>query len=306
MERKFSLAHLTVIDCAPPEMTYMASRVGYDYVSLRLIPMGIPGEKAYLPEDNEMIKRTKTALKETGVKLLDLELARILVDVDPKSYLPAMEVAAELGAKHVISSAWTTDRTDRDFIIERYAEICDLASRFDLKVSLEFPSFSRLTNLQEAADIVRSANRPNSGILIDTLYLHFSRVKMDELKKLPKEWLHLMHICDTVEEIPQTEDGMKSIAREGRLYPGDGCIDFREILETIPNVPFSIELPNARLVKQYGYEEHARRCLQTAKKLFADIDEKGNADSSKQPERGESIPYDIGNEKHLSSSSLLG
>ncbi len=272
MERKFSLAHLTVIDCAPPEMIYMAARTGYDFVSLRLIPMGISGEKAYLPEDKEMIKRTKTALKGTGVKLLDLELARILVDVDPKSYLPAMEVAAELGAKHVISSAWTSDRTDRGFIIDCYAEICDLAAQFNLQVSLEFPSFSRLTNLQEAADIVRSANRPNSGILVDTLYLHFSRVKMDELANLPKEWLHFMHICDTGEEIPRTEDGMKSIAREGRLYPGDGCIDFRAILKTIPDIPLSIELPNAQLVKQYGYEEHARRCLQTTKKLFERID----------------------------------
>lgn len=269
MERKFSLAHLTVIGCAPPEMTYIAARAGYDFVSLRLIPMGIPGEHAYLPEDKEMLKKTKSALKETGVQVLDLELARILAEVDPKSYVPAMEAAADLGAKHIISSAWTTDRTDRNFIVDRYAEICDLAAPFGLQVSLEFPSFSRLTNLQEAADIVRSAKRPNCGILLDTLYFHFSRVGLDELEALPKEWFHFMHICDTGEEIPKTEAGMKHIARDERLYIGEGCIAFQAILKRIPGtIPFSIELPNAARVKEYGYEEHARRCLQSAQEHF--------------------------------------
>ncbi|MBT8361339.1 MAG: sugar phosphate isomerase/epimerase, partial [Deltaproteobacteria bacterium] len=102
MIKQYSLAYLTVYGCAPPEMTYIAARTGYDFVSLRLIPMGVPGEKSYLPEDKEMISKTKTALNETGIKVLDLELARIVDDVDTRSYIPAMEAATDLGAKHVI------------------------------------------------------------------------------------------------------------------------------------------------------------------------------------------------------------
>jgi sugar phosphate isomerase/epimerase len=251
-------------------MTYIAARAGYDFVSLRLIPMGIPGEAAFLPEDKAMIRKTKTALQETGVKFLDLELARILTDRDPRTYVAAMEAAAELGARHVISSAWTADRNDRSFIIERYAEICDLAKPYGLTVDLEFPTFSRLTNLQEAADIVRAADRPNCGILIDTLYVHFSRVGPDELTALPREWLHFMHLCDTSKEIPPTRDGMVHVARDERLYVGEGCIDFAAIIERIPDdIPFSIELPNVKRVKELGYEGHARRCLETAKQYFA-------------------------------------
>jgi hypothetical protein len=33
MKRQFSLAQLTVMNCAPPEMTYLAARAGYDFVS---------------------------------------------------------------------------------------------------------------------------------------------------------------------------------------------------------------------------------------------------------------------------------
>ncbi len=265
MKQEFSLAHLTVLGCSPVEMTHIAARAGYDYVSLRLIPMGVPGEHSFLPEDKKMVRDIKEALDVTGVKFLDLELARILPDKDPKDFAPAMEVAAELGARHVISSAWTSDRNDRNFVVDRYAEICDLAKPFGLTVELEFPTFSRLSNLQEAADIIRAAQRSNCGILLDTLYFHFSQVKLEELALIPHEWFHFLHISDTVEDIPATREGKIHIARDERLYLGEGCIDFTSIFNSLPPIPYSIELPNAKRVKELGYEGHARRCIETAR-----------------------------------------
>jgi sugar phosphate isomerase/epimerase len=264
MTYQFSLAHLTVVGCSPPEVTYIAARAGYDFVSFRLIPMGVPGETPYLPSDTDLIRATKTALRQTGVRVLDLELARIVRNVEPKTYVPAMEAAAEMGARHVISSAWTEERNDRNFLIERYAEICDLARPFGLTVELEFPTFSRLTNLREAADIVRAADRPNGGILIDTLYYHFSGATPAEVRALPKDWLHFLHICDTTATIPSTVEGMRHIARDVRLYVGEGCIDFARLLAVLPQIPLSIELPNAQRVKELGYAGHAQRCLETA------------------------------------------
>jgi len=271
MKKRYSLAYLTVYGCAPPEMTYIAARAGYDFVSLRLIPMGVPGEISHLPEDKEMIRRTKAALQETGIGVLDLELARIIEDVDPRSYLPAMETAAELGAKHVISSAWTSDQTDHDFVVERYAEICDLAKPFGLTVDLEFPTFSRLTNLQEAVDVVTAADRSNGGIFIDTLYFLYSKISLKEIEELPRDLFHLMHICDAPEEIPANRNGMVHIARDERLYLGEGCIDFSSIISRLPPIPYSIELPNIKRVKQFGYEGHARRCLESAQQQLEHI-----------------------------------
>mgnify|MGYP001815618442 CR=1 FL=1 len=268
MGNLFSLAHLTLLGCSAPELTYIAAGAGYDFVSLRLIPTGVAGECPCRPQDKDMMRRTKAALDETGIKLLDIELARIVADKDPKTYEPAMELAAELGARHVISSAWTEDSTDRDFIVERYAEICDLARPFGLTVDLEFPTFSRLTSLQEAADIILTADRENCGMLIDTLYFHFTRFSLDELKAMPPSWFHFMHICDSSKNIPATRQGMIEIARENRLYPGEGCIDFKPLLDCLPVMPFSIELPNAKRVKELGYEGHARRCLETAKEYL--------------------------------------
>jgi sugar phosphate isomerase/epimerase len=78
MEQEFSLAHLTMLGCAPPEMTYIAARAGYDYVSIRPIFMGLPGEPNYALADNsQMLRQTKQALASTGVRVHDIELARV-------------------------------------------------------------------------------------------------------------------------------------------------------------------------------------------------------------------------------------
>lgn len=140
-------------------------------------------------------------------------------------------------------------------------------------MDLEFPTFSRLTNLQEAADIVRAAHRPNGGILIDTLYFHFSKLTLDELSALPSDWIHFLHISDTYQDIPTTQDGMVHIAREDRLYIGEGAIDFGAILDRLPEIPLSIELPNAKRVQELGCEGHARRCLETAKQYLKNKDD---------------------------------
>jgi len=108
---KFSLAHLTVLDAPPPDLIHIAALAGYDYVGLRLIGLGLPGEPRYaLHEDSALLRETKAALDSTGVPVLDVELARIVDECDPETYLPELEIAATLGARHVLSSIWMRDR----------------------------------------------------------------------------------------------------------------------------------------------------------------------------------------------------
>ena len=264
----YSLAHLTLINCTPAELVYIAARAGYDAVSPRFIPMNVPGEFAHSPLDKAQVQATKTALETTGLKVLDIELARITEDCDPREFEAALELGGELGARHMIMSAWTTRRDDRNFLLDVYSETCDLAAPYGLTIDLEFPSFSRLRTLDEVLDIVRAADRPNGGILVDTLYLHLSRVDLGGLLHVPPEWLHFLHISDCLPGIADTREGMIQLARDARLYPGEGWIDFAGIIERCPPMNYSIELPNQSRVAELGYEEHARRCLNSAKKTF--------------------------------------
>lgn len=260
---QFSLAHLTVLGCAPPEMTYIAARAGYDFVSYRMIFMGLPGEPNYdLTVNKELLRQTKTALNTTGMRLLDIELARISDGLDPTKYLPAMEMAAELGGKHVLSSVWTSDRT---WAADCYGQVCDLAKPFGLTVDLEFVTFAGAKNLKDAVDVLRAAGRTNCGLMVDALHFSRSRVAVEELDSVPREWFHFAHLCDAPAEIPPTNDGLIRTAREERLYPGEGAIDIASIFNRMPPVPYSIEIPHLARVKELGYAEHAFRCIQAAR-----------------------------------------
>ena len=265
----YSLSHLTLLDCALPELVYIASRAGYDAVSLRLVNMGIAGECPFEPLTADVIRATANALQMTGLQVHDIELIAISKDFNADKYVPALEVGNALGAKQLVASAWTNSENDRGFLIETYAQICELAGSYGFSVGLEFPTFSRLPTLEEAVDIVRAADRPNGGILIDTLYLHMSRIQLDELEALPAQWLDFIQVSDVLPGVPDTLDGMIQIARAARLYPGEGCIDFPAIIERLPPVNYSIELPNRSRVAELGYEEHARRCLQATKRALA-------------------------------------
>ena len=267
MALQYSLAHLTVLGCPPPEMTYIAARAGYDYISPRLIYMGLPGEPNYALADNpEMLRQTKRALADTGLKVHDIELARVHDDVRPTKYLPAMEVAAELGATAVLSSIWTPNRDDA---LEKFGQICDLARQFGLTVDLEFVPIASVNTLAAAVDVLRTVNRPNAGLMIDVHHFHRAQDNPADLDELPREWFHFAHLCDAQAAIPEDRAEMIRILREERLYVGEGGIPIADILNRLPAMVYSIELPHLARAKEFGYAEHAARCLESAKQYAA-------------------------------------
>jgi sugar phosphate isomerase/epimerase len=263
---KFSLAHLTVLGCGPPEATYIAAAAGYDFVSFRIIFLGLPGEPDYaLARNPEMLRQTRRALTETGLKVHDIELARIADGIDVKSYAPALEIAAGLGARYIITSVWTDRHT---YALDSLAQLCDLAKAVGLGVSLEFLTWTPIANLQQAVDLCRGVKRDNCGLLIDTLHIDRSRVGLEELETLPDEIFHFAHVCDADKEIPSACAELLYTAREARLDPGQGGIDLSAILSRLPDVAYSLEIPNLRRVSKIGYAEHARLCLENARKYF--------------------------------------
>ena len=267
MQPQFSLAQLTVLKTSPAEISRIAADCGYDYVSMRQIYMGLPEEPDFdLSKNKKLMAETKAVFADTGIELLDIELARIFDGMDVKKYEPAMTTAVELGGKHVLSSIWTLDR---EYAVERFSELCDLAAQYGLTVELEYVPIAGVRTLSGAVDVLRKVNRPNAGLMIDIHHFHRAQDDPAELAKLPKEWFRFAHLCDAPEEIPVEQTEMVRILREARSYVGEGGIDIAPILNAMPVVPYSIELPNLERVAESGYAEHARRCLESAKAFCA-------------------------------------
>lgn len=267
MKDQFSLAHLTALACPPPTLTYIAAKAGFDFVSIRPISMGLRNEPEYdLANDRRMLRQTKTALRETGLQVLDIELARIVDGMDPKQYEPAFEVGAELGARHVLCSVWTDDAV---FATERFIELCELAKAYHLSIELEFVPVASIATLKQAVGMLQAASQENAGLMIDAHHFHRSKENINDLKGIPADWFHMFHLCDAEKEIPASKERMIQIMREERLYVGEGGIPIKEILQEIPKVPYSLEIPHSRRSGNLGFEEYARRCLQSAKEYIS-------------------------------------
>ena len=265
MAFEFSLAHLTVLQCSPPEMITIAARTGYQFVSLRMTAV-TPHEKIYpLMTDRTLMKETKNHLADMGIRVHDIELVRLDPETEPESYRSFLEAGSEPGARAVIVQL---PDPEKGRAIDRFARLCDLAQPFGLTVDLEFLPWTENKDLKAATAIISAADKPNAGILVDTLHFSRSGSRLEDLRSIPREWFHFVHLCDAPADVPIATDELIYTARAGRQFVGQGEINLHDILVSMPTVPYSLEIPNEALMKELGPEEFARRAIRAAEKYL--------------------------------------
>src|SRR5215218_992232 len=117
-----SLSYYTVAELTPPQMVRAAAESGFQFVGVRLLN-GQPGrDLAPLMKDPALRRETMTCLRATGVGVLDASGARLIPSTDMAAFAPFLEIAAEMGARHVLATA---DDTDGDRLVERFIELCE-------------------------------------------------------------------------------------------------------------------------------------------------------------------------------------
>lgn len=266
MKHRYSLAHLSALSLNPPKLVEAAARAGYDFVGLRTNRV-TPDEPLYdLIGDAKLLRETKSRLADTGVRVLDIELARMAPEQEPEIYQPLLDLTAELGAQDVIGQL---PDPDRDRATERFARLCDLARPLGIHVNLEFPSWTDTPNLSSAVKVLREANRPNAGILVDMLHFGRSDSTLDELSQVPREWFRYAHLCDAPAEAPTDLKGLIHAARCERLFPGEGGLGVAEILACMPaDIPYALEIPRDSLTRIFGEEEYVRLALDASRRFL--------------------------------------
>jgi sugar phosphate isomerase/epimerase len=262
----FSLAHLTVLGSAPLEQIEIAAEAGYDFASLRTTPVAPDERVVALAGDRAMIDRVNERLTDSGLRVLDVELARLGPDEDPDDYLGLLEAAAAIGAVHVVAQL---PDPDRNRAIERFGRLCDHASDFGLTVELEFPSWMEVGDLDAAVAVVAAVGRANAGILVDSLHFFRSGSSLDALASLPREWFRFIQLCDAPAAVPPTVEGIIHTARAARSLPGYGQLPLGDLLEQLPAGPYALEVPNDVLRRELGTAEYARLVLATAREFVA-------------------------------------
>ena len=109
---------------------------------------------------------------------------------------------------------------------------------------MEFMAFQPMSTLCDAVRICERVGHANARILIDTLHLDRSGGTAEDLADVDLSLVGYVHICDAVAERPTDTAAMLDEARSARLYPGDGALPLRAMLDALPNgMPISLEAP---------------------------------------------------------------
>lgn len=266
MTPRFSLAHLTVLSLAPPEVVEVAARTGYQTVGLRLIRVTEATPGYPLMDDKPMMRATKAAMAATGIGVLDIEFVRIAPDFEVASLEPFLAAGAELGAKYVITAPYDSDLAR---LADRLAAISDLASKYGLRAALEFFPWTVVPDLGSALRMVEAAGGAELGILVDTLHFNRSASRLVELDQIPPARLPFVHVSDAPVRDSYTTEELLHAGRAERLPPGEGGIDIKGILSHMPQgIPLALEVPMTSVSLVQGAEAVALRVRQAAARLF--------------------------------------
>lgn len=266
MNHPLSLAHLTALDLPPPDLIRLAAQAGLDAVGLRLIRVTETSPGYPLMEDARLMRATKAALTETGLRVNDIEFVKIEPDMDVTALAPFLDAGAELGAREIITAPYDPDLTR---LADRLGLLSEQAAGRGLGVSLEFFPWTVVPDVLAAMTLVSKAG-PEVAILVDSLHFDRSGSTTEQLEAIPASRLRLAHLCDAPVTPPYSLDDLLYTAREMRLPPGEGQIDLPAFIRALPpDIPLGLEIPMT--ATRSNPHKVLKKIVADARALLADL-----------------------------------
>ena len=267
MNRTYSLAHLTVLALSPPEVIRTAAKLGFASCGLRLLPAAPGGLHYPLMSDAALQRETIAALRDSNVKVLDLEIVRIDEHFDASAYRAFFDVGAALGAKHILVAG---DDAETERLIANFGKLCEAAHAFNLTCDLEFMPWTAVKDAATAVRIVNTVAQPNAGVLVDAIHFFRSRSMLSDIADLPRNSVNYVQLCDGKVPGPVNNAGLIHDARSERLLPGEGGFALAALLAALPgDLPISVEVPSETRAAKMGNEAWAAAALEAAKKVIS-------------------------------------
>jgi sugar phosphate isomerase/epimerase len=247
-ERELSLSYYSVPELDALQTVAVAADSGCRHIGLRLLG-GQPGggETALLAEP-ALRAELRRAMSAHSISALDANTVRLVDSTDVAAYLPFFDAAAELGARHVLTTA---DDPEPTRLIDNLSAICTMAAARELTIDLEFVPWLKLSSLDAAAGVIKQCAHPALGISVDALHYFRSKGSPAQIRQLPAQWFRYAQICDIDSPAaPVSRQAYIEEATRERLPPGEGIIDLVSLLRALPpDIPLALEIPQARLAR---------------------------------------------------------
>lgn len=169
------------------------------------------------------------------------ERGRRARDVEDQSYA----AADAFGARHVNvgSPGMRGTLPPLATVADRFGALCDRAARHGLLVAFEFLPWSDVPDAATAGWLIRAADRPNGGILIDTWHYFRGAADPAQVLAIPPERFFLIQFDDA--DAHMQGDWMEDTTDRRRL-PGEGAFDLTGFIRMLDehgvDAPFSVEI----------------------------------------------------------------
>ena len=140
-----------------------------------------------------------------------------------------LRMSAAVGASDINVIGQPEHDASLDLLATSFGAVCDRAADIGARAMLEFTPITAIVTLAQGWDIVRTADRPNGGLLLDTW--HFSRGDADLglLATIPGDRVFHVQVADArVERLPDVRQDTQH-----RALPGDGVLDLVAILRVL-------------------------------------------------------------------------
>jgi len=239
---KFSLEQLTVWEASPPEVVTIAAEAGYDAVSLYVQSPGY-GIEVELDRDTPVRRETARRLRESGIRLQNLEAYVFLPDTRIEDFTASIASGAELGAASATALIFDPEEAR---VVERYGAFCDLAARHGLLANVEFIAHSKLPSLGAAERLVRAVSRDNAGLNIDLLPLIRSGGDPAQVAAIDPALIRYAQISDG--PLKSSPERALTEGFDQREIPGEGEFQVGAFLAALPaGLTVGLEIPHKRL-----------------------------------------------------------
>ena len=143
-----------------------------------------------------------------------------------------LRMCAELGVVSMNLIGQPTHDVSLDLLATSFAAVCDRAAELGAQAHLEFTPISAIADLAAGWDIVRTADRPNGGLLFDTWHFFRSTPDLELLERIPGERIFSVQVSDAAaESLPDIRQDTQH-----RLLPGDGVFDLVGVMAALHRI----------------------------------------------------------------------
>ena len=198
-----------------------------------------------------------------------LEVSNIVLDEDflVEEARAFATFGAAVGARVLQVVGWD-DVVDR--AVENLALVADIAAEVGLEVVVEFMPYSHTKTLADALHLVTEIERPNVGLILDSLHLFRSGGTVVEVAAVDPRYFGVIQLSDAPSHAPDF-DNLRPESIGNRLVPGTGQLPLRELLAVLPDsLPVSLEVSTCMAVAGLPHVDQARYVLDGFRRFLAE------------------------------------